>query len=322
MNTTFHESLEPFKLLDNDGGEKVGAGELLEESWFFGNRSKTKMSRSFSDLGTTTTTASSKSYEEAYESIKKLTVDDQPGLMKAPSMPPRMERKKDQNYQTAKGMSSDSDPLRSKSNRKTMSSSSSMNLLRAPSLPTSMRMTEDHEFQDDEEIEFSMGKLIRQASLNSSNNLPPRTHASKGLTPSSSLSRHRSRRKAPELESVKTEKINVKPQRLLKQLKPQKSLSDLETEELQGLKDLGFDFDRKDLSPNVINIIPGLQEKKRIEEEEDDQETNRPYLSEAWTAQSSSPPVPKWGGKRSTEDVKAQIKFWARAVASNVRQEC
>lgn len=103
------------------------------------------------------------------------------------------------------------------------------------------------------------------------------------------------------------------------QLRTQKSLKDLEIEELQGFKDLGFDFDEKDLNSKVASIVPALQEKKeRVEECEE----RRPYLSEAWVAHSSAPPVPRWGGKRSTEDMKAQIKFWARAVASNVRQEC
>lgn len=137
------------------------------------------------------------------------------------------------------------------------------------------------------------------------------------------MSRQKSRRK-PEVESIKVEgfeEIIIRPQRPMNQLKTQKSLKDLESEELQGFKDLGFDFDEKDLSPNVVSIIPGLQEKKRIQENEEKRIT-RPYLSEAWAAQNSAPPVPKWGGKRSTEDMKAQIKFWARAVASNVRQEC
>lgn len=46
--------------------------------------------------------------------------------------------------------------------------------------------------------------------------------------------------------------------------------------------------------------------------------------SEAWLAKSFGPP-PQSGAadtKKSAEDMKAQIRFWARAVASNVRQEC
>lgn len=123
---------------------------------------------------------------------------------------------------------------------------------------------------------------------------------------STSLTRQKSRRNSAPEETRSN------------QLRTQKSLKDLEIEELQGFKDLGFDFDDKDLSSKVASIVPALQEKKRVDEYEE----RRPYLSEAWMAHSSAPPVPRWGGKRSTEDMKAQIKFWARAVASNVRQEC
>ncbi|KAI3466085.1 hypothetical protein Pfo_022748 [Paulownia fortunei] len=309
MDLNDHES--------KDDSEKVEPGELLEDCWFFGNllHRKSRMLRSFSDPCTSSNygqeVLAGKSYEETYESIKKLPGHDEfarPNLIRAPSVPSSLER------QDQKPTTKESDPQKSRSSRKTSSNS----LVRAPSLPTSL---ETEEFQD-EEIEFSMGKLIRQASLNYSDTLPPRKHAAKGVTPSSSISRHRSRRK-PELESIKLEGLEeIGPQRPMNQLKTQKSLSDLESQELQGFKDLGFDFDKKELSPNVISIIPGLQEKKRIQEDEE-KNTRRPYLSEAWGAQSSSaPPFPKWGGKRSTEDMKAQIKFWARAVASNVRQEC
>ena len=111
-----------------------------------------------------------------------------------------------------------------------------------------------------------------------------------------------------------------------------KSPSDLENEEVQGFKDLGFQFEKDTINPSVASILPGLQEKNR-DEKEQDKAVRRPYLSEAWLEQSCGPPlpppppplppvVPNWDSKKSTEDVKAQIKFWARAVASNVHQEC
>lgn len=96
-----------------------------------------------------------------------------------------------------------------------------------------------------------------------------------------------------------------------------KSLSDLEFEEVQGFKDLGFTFDNKDLSPGVVNIIPGLKEKQK--EDSNPEKVRRPYLSEAWVVQSCSPQFPNWDATKSSEDMKAQIKFWARAVGSNVR---
>ncbi|KAL3636894.1 hypothetical protein CASFOL_019193 [Castilleja foliolosa] len=281
-----------------DEYERVEPGELLDDCWFFGNllHKSPRMLRSLSDPCSSSNyiqeNLPGQSYEETYESIKKLSVRDddeiiRPNLIKAPSVPSSLEKRS------------------KRTNRK---KSSSKNLLRAPSLPSSL---ETEELQDDE-IEFSMGKLIRQASMNYSDTLPPRTHSStKGLTRSCSISRHRSRRK-PELESIPIEGLN----------ESRRSLIYLESEELQGFKDLGFEIDEKVLSPNGISRIPGLQEKKKIEEDEEGS-SRRPYLSEKWGAQShSAPPVPTWISKRSTEDMKAQIKYWAREVGSNVRQEC
>ncbi|KAG6424391.1 hypothetical protein SASPL_114809 [Salvia splendens] len=180
----------------------------LEECWFFGNlletKSKSIMVRSLSDP---CSSSSEKSYEETYETIKKL------------------------------------ESRRRSSNRKSSSKKKS-GLARAPSLPTSLESRDD----DDDEVEFSMGKLIRQASLNT--RLPP---------PPSQIASN----------------------------KASASLNCLEVEEVQqGLKDLGS-----------------------IEKEFD-------------VVERRAPPVPRWGGKRAPDEMKAQIKFWARAVASNVRQEC
>ncbi|EHA8586816.1 hypothetical protein COCNU_scaffold000986G000030 [Cocos nucifera] len=104
------------------------------------------------------------------------------------------------------------------------------------------------------------------------------------------------------------------------QEKKWKSLSDLEFIELQGFKDLGFVFDEEGSSASLANVIPGLRYKKAGEG--DDNQVRRPYLSEAWFVQRSAPPMIKWVDKRSAADMKEQLKFWARAVACNVRQEC
>ena len=109
--------------------------------------------------------------------------------------------------------------------------------------------------------------------------------------------------------------------RYLNQKTMRRSLSDLEFEEVQGFKDLGFSFEKETLSPSLASILPGLQEKKRDETEED-KAARRPYLSEAWLVQSCAPPIPNWASHKSSGDMKEQIKFWARAVASNVHQEC
>lgn len=72
-----------------------------------------------------------------------------------------------------------------------------------------------------------------------------------------------------------------------------KSWSDVVFQELQGLKDLSIDFDKTE-----------YEEKKLLQEHEKKKQS----------LENNS--------KRSVEDMKAQIRFWARAVASNVRQEC
>lgn len=179
MDHTLHESSEPFPRKDGDGNEKkVEPGELLEKCWFFGNLldRKPRMLRSLSDPCASSNPKHEilpgKSYEETYKSIKKLTGPDgsrKSNLIRAPSLPPCLERK-DQNPATR----GSTGPGRRQSNRKVMLSD---NLLRAPSLPTALGAEDFH----DEETEFSMGKLIRQASLSSSKAIPPRTNPAKVL---------------------------------------------------------------------------------------------------------------------------------------------
>lgn len=75
--------------------------------------------------------------------------------------------------------------------------------------------------------------------------------------------------------------------------------------DIRGFRDSRLSYNKRDSNPNVL---------KTLEEYE--------YFSETWHGESSAPPIPKWVDKRSNKDMKAQIKFWARAVASNVRAEC
>ncbi|KAF3328825.1 hypothetical protein FCM35_KLT05903 [Carex littledalei] len=99
-----------------------------------------------------------------------------------------------------------------------------------------------------------------------------------------------------------------------------KGSSDLESIEVQGFKDLGFSFDKKELKESLANVIPGLR-KKNQNEEEDEKKITRPYLSEAWYVDRSAPPRFDWIEKKSKAEMKDQLRFWARAVACNVRQE-
>ncbi|KAL5998816.1 hypothetical protein ACLOJK_009764 [Asimina triloba] len=117
-------------------------------------------------------------------------------------------------------------------------------------------------------------------------------------------------------------------------LRSMKSLSELEVEEVQGFMDLGFVFDKDNLSPSILSIIPGLQERKHADELDEESSTSdqqqvkvaRPYLSEAWLVQ-RPPRPPKLfnsvdGNGKPAVDVKEQLKEWARSVASSVHHEC
>ncbi|XP_019153796.1 PREDICTED: uncharacterized protein LOC109150352 isoform X2 [Ipomoea nil] len=320
----------------------IEPGELLDETWFFGNLldGKPRMLRCYSDPCPSSKTSSSeddddmfpgKSMEETFSSINRIPDGKRAlslrvpgtGLMKTPSLPakqqPDSENTNDPRIQ---------EPWRN-------------SLLRAPSLPS---FAEKEEFQD-EESEFSMGKLIRQASLNqpkllsrheslsqskilirqgslnlnqskpltrqgSLNQpkvLPPRQTA-KGVTRSCSISTipKQNPRKKSEPESINPSSNcnsgETKPRYASNQPKIRKSHSSVDTEELKGLKNLGL----------------------KVKDDEKMSRRRGDTSSEKWLAKSFGAPLQSGAAasKKSAEDMKAQIRFWARAVASNVRQEC
>lgn len=159
------------------------------------------------------------------------------------------------------------------------------NLQRAPSLPVFAKREEIH----DEENEFSMGKLIRQASLNNAKVLPPK-HTSKGLT------------RSPSISSITKQHLRRKHNQQSKST-TRNSSNGLEVEDLQGFKNVDLNDEKKDSISRFANTsTPGLIEKSK----------NKPIgLSES--DKIKRPPY-------SPDDhMKEQIKYWARAVASNVR---
>ncbi|KAL4309057.1 hypothetical protein GQ457_01G004240 [Hibiscus cannabinus] len=182
------------------------------------------------------------------------------------------------------------------------SSASRRNLLRTPSLPCSMGT---NVLNRDKESDVRMSKLIRQAMANTPDILPPRHSHNKPLNCNANET------------AVVRGRYSIPKSTLLK------SHSDLAIQELQGFKDLGFTFDNQDLSPDVVNILPGLQG-TTTDEPKQEKARRKPYLSEAWHVPRPPPPppLPPRVSKNSAHDMKAQIKFWARAVATNVRQEC
>ncbi|RZC65287.1 hypothetical protein C5167_008975 [Papaver somniferum] len=199
------------------------------------------------------------------------------------------------------------------------------NLLRTPSL-TPLR-------KEEESLRRS-SKLSRQSSFISSDVMPPINIPKIGPQPairSPGIPRHRSKKEDSSIhkDGTRTPPLCATKEVIRRSLSYKRSCStkiDLEVEEVQGFKDLGFVFDTEQINKSLANIIPGLQEKKSVNMEADENEkktTRRPYLSEAWLVQPSKPTVPAWVDKRSAGDMKEQLKYWARSVASNVRiQEC
>ncbi|PPS16438.1 hypothetical protein GOBAR_AA04140 [Gossypium barbadense] len=274
--------------------EETEALDLLEESWFFENLldRRRRMSRCYSDPCT-----SSNFRQDVLANDSCNNNQNSNGLVRAPSLPPCIGR----GEQTKKP---DREPSSSRQWRHS--------LQRTPSLPSSMEAKVS---------DIRMSKLIRQALADSPDILPPRHNHNKATNlPRCSIRPPRNQ----EVEAINnTNEASVtryrhsNPKKML-----QKSYSDLAFQELQGFKDLGFTFDKEDLSPDVVNILPGLQGDK-IEDELQPDKVRKPYLSEAWLVQGPvPPPIPTCVSKNSAKDMKAQIKFWARAVATNVRQEC
>lgn len=109
------------------------------------------------------------------------------------------------------------------------------------------------------------------------------------------------------------------PRRRLEKMRSSKSFSELELEELEGFKDLGFIFNEEQLSPEIKSMLPGLQmlgEKQVV---------TRPYLSEAWLINKPDspllnlrmPPITASSGA----DMRKHLRFWAKTVACAVNQE-
>ncbi|XVF04283.1 hypothetical protein REPUB_Repub05bG0069100 [Reevesia pubescens] len=324
-----------------EADQKVEVLDLLEESWFFENmfnrrRRMLRCSDPCTSSNFNREVLAKDSCNQSSESAKKFQDKGSAhsSLIRAPSLPPCIGREeKIQERRSNSGRSKLNRQLslqaskttctekiheiqEKKTDRKSELSgeSSRSNLLRTPSLPTSIGRKE---LIQDNDNEIRMSKLIRQALANSSDILPPRHSPNKAMTQNFSMQRYRPARNSEvETNSNNTNLVQEMRRRYSNQKILQKSYSDLAFQELQGFKDLGFKFD-KDLSPSVVNILPGLQE-NQIKHDR----MRSPYLSEAWHLQSCAPPIPNCVSKNSAEDMKAQLKFWARAVATNVRQEC
>ncbi|KAF8110441.1 hypothetical protein N665_0083s0009 [Sinapis alba] len=171
-------------------------------------------------------------------------------------------------------------------------------LQRTQTLPTYIGREGDdrNEFHDQESDDSRMGFLIREAIASSSSGFTP----TKQNTPKmSSIPRHRPPRNSRSEEAIHQEMV-VKSQGSKKTLR--KTLSSIDTEEIMTLKEL-------DITEPEKKVV------------KDDEEQRRALKSRSAAAVVGQP-IPVWVPKESRRDMKAQIKFWARTVASNVRQEC
>ncbi|XP_071742474.1 uncharacterized protein [Rutidosis leptorrhynchoides] len=271
--------------------EEDEAGDLLEDSWFFGNLLNTKprtISRCYSDLASNScpypnpSLSSNQDHvinnERKYSSFSSMK---QPlvapiSLTRSPSMPASIETQ-------SLLMEKPKIPLKLKSSNfssRKQPPVAPSSLTRTPSLPNSKETQyfsikktnpspnwtptssmstsideSDQEDEEDQESEFSLGRLIRQASMNHSHTTNPHRHTPKPMT----------------------ENVQKKPV-----------------------------VDQEKISSDMRKMERNMRSKRTKSK-----------------GGSGAPLIPEGlGNKNSSEDMKAHIKFWARAVASNVRQEC
>lgn len=92
------------------------------------------------------------------------------------------------------------------------------------------------------------------------------------------------------------------------------------------IMDLGLHICKDDRSPRVLTMLPALRH--QLMEDDGHGKSFRmikPHCPKAWFVQRSDSPLVNWTIPAPTEenvDMKEHLKFWARAVASTVRQEC
>ncbi|KAI3755763.1 hypothetical protein L1987_55569 [Smallanthus sonchifolius] len=141
----------------------------------------------------------------------------------------------------------------------------SPDFIKKGSEPTFIIAKGEEDDVEDDESEFKMGRLIRQASLNSSHMSTPQQTTKVMLTGSSSLPRY----------------LSLKPE-----TNREKVMNMRKVESMNGRN--------RNKSSKKIGKNNG-----------------------------GAPTIPGgWVDTGSSEDMKGQIKFWARAVAFNLHQEC
>ncbi|XP_039125787.1 uncharacterized protein LOC120261848 isoform X1 [Dioscorea cayenensis subsp. rotundata] len=277
---------------------EVLAFNLFDEFWFFNNI-----------VNGTKIMFHSSSTREDREKLQHYNLLPAPSLLTTPSLPPRptSEVLRSSNY-INHNLQQDAPLNRSSKTTRLARSISTINYAK-------------HNLQDDAKLNPS-SKSIRLARSVSSINYEEHNKQQDGKfnpsSKSSGIERGVTISKPPKLST------NEASLRKAFQEKKWKSLSDLELEELQGFKDLGFVFDNSQLSASLMKVAPGLRQQKMPANENENNNTRKPYLSEAWllSLRRSETPKLRWADQKSAEDKKKQLRSWVRALASNVRQEC
>ncbi|XP_054795028.1 uncharacterized protein LOC129305818 [Prosopis cineraria] len=138
----------------------------------------------------------------------------------------------------------------------------------------------------------------------------------------------------PQVKETARENLEVSPSdhkgtaRRRRKKRANKSLSDLEFEELKGFMDLGFVFSEEDKDSSLASIIPGLQRLGKKDEKEDGSDNysaiQRPYLSEAWQVldkQKKQSSLMNWRVPALNKeiDMKDSLRWWAHTVASTLK---
>ncbi|KAL5220295.1 hypothetical protein ABZP36_025008 [Zizania latifolia] len=218
-------------------------------------------------------------------------------------------------------------------------------LQRAPSMPvTSSATGRDGDSRGEEAAAAAFTKStpsmsrLRHAHSTLERHCRSHTPTKADRTPRSSYGGGGERRQPRrELRSFSANQQPIVRHQSLSQDKKWKSSSHLESIEVQGFRDLGFVFDQEELRESLADVLPGLRGKAKTApssgsaSENEDATVQRPYLSEAWhhVRRPAVPPPAtaaairlQQADARSAAEMKDQIRMWAQAVASNVRQEC
>ncbi|KAM7252310.1 hypothetical protein ACFE04_024193 [Oxalis oulophora] len=211
---------------------------------------------------------------------------------------------------------------------------SSGGLLRADSVPITAFAIKEEEEEDeipDEESYARLSNLIRQAlpekTSHSSPLTSPRIHVSKDITQSSNTPKTHvpSQNTIWETINSNSAKNTNRPQPLNKS-GLRRTMTSLEFDEVEGFKDKTLTAFKKDMintnKPPTTPPPAGLNKISSKDFPLDPKDNMKMPTRKLGRTQSYSPQIPSSLIKQPTaEDMKEQLKYWARSVACNIQQD-